>query len=1369
MAVSVGTVEAVLKLKDEFTSSIGKATQALGTAGKKAEQIGQSMKDVGGKLTSYITLPIAGVGIAATKMFTDFEGSLLKIENLVGISRDTLDDWQDDILALAGDTAKAPRELADGMFFVTSAGLRGKDALDALRSAAEASALGLGEVTTVADATTSAMNAYGPEVLSASEATNILALAVRAGKLEASALAPVMGRLLPTASAMGISFQQVAGILAVMSRTGLDAAEASTSLSAVMTTLLKPGVQAAKALDSVHLSMADLRQQARGPTGLIDVMRTLDSAFRGNDEALAQVVPNVRAFRGVMNVLAQDTAVVDDVMSQVASGVDVLGEGMERLHDDAGFKIAKFFNDLKVILIDLGGAVVPVLTDLLDNYGARLVEWVRSAVGWFRDLPEPVQRVSIILAGLAAAAGPVLVVVGGLVAAFGAAAAALPAIGTALATVGGAFASVLGVLTSWPVILGAIILAIKPVRDFLIDLGGKILDAARISFQQSIDVIKHWWVETETARKFLVELAKVISGDVISGINKLISIARAVISNMYDWERVTQFVKVAIAILRIELQAVYDRFVELTDQVSGMASGFDIMLEVLKRLNPSMAIGISQLQDWIKEAKNSIKAEDDMAISTAAMDKALRDSTESAEYLKFVEEELSQAVKDTNKSVDTAIGNFASFISQHDELSTKISELKDKIKSIKEASEVNIMVDMDFSEESKELTEILINQISGNNPLSLDIEFDGSLPPWWPTNEWMDSFSTDISDRFRELGTGIFSDAGLLKTAVADIFGDEAIDSLSGFVDIFSSSFSRATDSGLGFVDSLKEGWQGMVDSLSGTMTGFLSGLNAAMDNTWGNIATGFASMAANLASGNVLGGVLAGVGAGLGLIKKLFGSNKRSIDEVRKSFQGFLQDVYAGTDAVTSMGQALYDFRELVSRDTAAASIEFRDNFGDVVDSVISDIAGLQDSVTGTFEAFAGINFVSNMIYQAMFGQFGADVIAQELDKAKNKFFEVMDDMKAFMAEQSEAILTGLLNSFSDFANASASEIEFAETSVLQAFNTMLDAGVPIIDLIGKFSPIFSDISDRAAALGIEIPEEFSRIGEVFNILSNEHLQSVIDKLVGIGEVAVAAGNLGILTAEQYDFLGDKARNAYNQLIAGGLESNEALAALAPTLQQLHDLQELYGYEIDASTQGLLDQAIAQGLVSEKGLDTNDILINGFERVLEALNQLISALGGVPVVFEGWIDSVEEAERRLRGPLRDIRDDIGAIGDEARQAGQSIGSMGAGGGGGFSGEGGRDKGGGYQHGSGGFIDFGTESIVAVHGNEQIITESQGESVAAMVASAIQSASSGGGDNNRESIQLLREQNSLLMAMVGALQTQNSNMLGLAARSRTGK
>lgn len=377
--------------------------RALGRAEGRMKTAGRTMKSIGSRLTTTVTLPLLAIGGAAAKVGADFEREMSRIEGLVGIASDQVDRWGKDILQLAPRLGAAPQALAEGLFFVTSAGFRGAEAMDVLEQSAKASAAGLGEIATIADTVTSAVNAYGRETLSATRATDILTAAVREGKLEAESIAPVLGNLLPVASAMEISFEQVAGMMAVFSRTGADAASSAVTLQRLMLTLQKNTGPAIATLEEAGLSLADLRDMAAGPEGLIGVMRVLEERFRGNDEALAQIFPNIRAFRGVMNALAQDAGTVDDILDGVADSAGSMETAFNVAAETASFKFQQALAGLQSVGIRIGAVILPKL--------ASAAQRVTTILG--RLSPEAIEA-GVQIAAIAAVVGPAALVMGNL-------------------------------------------------------------------------------------------------------------------------------------------------------------------------------------------------------------------------------------------------------------------------------------------------------------------------------------------------------------------------------------------------------------------------------------------------------------------------------------------------------------------------------------------------------------------------------------------------------------------------------------------------------------------------------------------------------------------------------------------------------------------------------------------------------------------------------------------------------------------------------------------------------------------------------------------------------------------------------------------
>ena len=160
--------------------------RGLAKASKRLTIFGAKMKAVGRSISMSFSLPFAAVGVAGAKMAIDFQKNMTKINTLVGISAKEVNNFSKDVMKLSGSTAQAPAELAEGLFFLTSAGLRGANAMETLEAVSKGTAIGLGEQADLAKVAAAAQNAYGEENLSAAAALDIFGVAVREGMFEAS-------------------------------------------------------------------------------------------------------------------------------------------------------------------------------------------------------------------------------------------------------------------------------------------------------------------------------------------------------------------------------------------------------------------------------------------------------------------------------------------------------------------------------------------------------------------------------------------------------------------------------------------------------------------------------------------------------------------------------------------------------------------------------------------------------------------------------------------------------------------------------------------------------------------------------------------------------------------------------------------------------------------------------------------------------------------------------------------------------------------------------------------------------------------------------------------------------------------------------
>jgi TP901 family phage tail tape measure protein len=396
------------RLKVNIIGDASKLTRALNTASGKLQAFGKRTTDIGKTLSTRLTLPLGIAGAAAIKMAADFDKSMTQIKTLVGIASDEVDQMGKAAVEMAKSTGVSAKEAADALFFITSAGLRGGDAMAVLEQSLKASAIGLGETKIVADLATSALNAYGIENLSASQATDVLTAAVREGKLSADSLSQSMGTVLPIASQLGVEFSEVGATFAAMSRTGTDAAMAATQIRGVLFSLLKPSEQAKKTLKEFNLSAEGLRKQIK-EEGLLSTLKTLTETFGDNEEAQGKVFANTRALSGVLDLMGNNLASTEQIFQRMNTTAGITAEAFTELEKSTSFQLNKSLKNLQNSFTEIGAILLRSFTPMIEKLAGVITKLSPKTI-----------ELSLAFAAVAAALPIILTIAGSLITVFGA-------------------------------------------------------------------------------------------------------------------------------------------------------------------------------------------------------------------------------------------------------------------------------------------------------------------------------------------------------------------------------------------------------------------------------------------------------------------------------------------------------------------------------------------------------------------------------------------------------------------------------------------------------------------------------------------------------------------------------------------------------------------------------------------------------------------------------------------------------------------------------------------------------------------------------------------------------------------------------------
>jgi TP901 family phage tail tape measure protein len=378
-----------------------KASTEQAAAQARLARTATSLKSVGRGLTTYVSLPIAGVGIAAGMMALDFDRSMRNVNSIAQLPERQFESLKQKVLDLAGPTAQAPKTLAEGLYDLVSSGFDAAEGITILRHSALAASAGLTTTEVSTKAVAAVLNAYQLKASAAGGVSDTLFETVNRGVLTFEELASTIGDVLPFAAQMHVNLNEIGAATSTMTKAGLSAPETMTRLKNTLVTLLKPGKDLKNRLKEMNTTGEELVSKK----GLQGALEAIIAPMHGNKEAIAAMFPNIRALGGVLALTGRNSARAAEDLASFRDTSGATARVLKQQEQSFGFQLQRSWAQLSAVLIELGEELLPVVVPAI----LSLAHGAQQLVGWFLHLPGPMQKVVVEATALAALAGPMLV------------------------------------------------------------------------------------------------------------------------------------------------------------------------------------------------------------------------------------------------------------------------------------------------------------------------------------------------------------------------------------------------------------------------------------------------------------------------------------------------------------------------------------------------------------------------------------------------------------------------------------------------------------------------------------------------------------------------------------------------------------------------------------------------------------------------------------------------------------------------------------------------------------------------------------------------------------------------------------------------
>lgn len=368
-----------------------------------------AVKELGSINTSFAllngTLALVAKNVAKTAM--DFEREMRNVNSIAQLSEERFNKLSESVRQLGKDpTIKdGPVILAKGLYQLVSSGFEAEDALQKLAVASKAASAGLTNTEVSVTALSSLMNAYNKKTLKDSiNFSDQLFRVVDKGVISFEQLASNLGSVNAVAASSGVAFKEVGASFIELTRAGISASEAETSIANLIRAIADPSADAKKYAQLLGVELGDVALQTKGLAG---VMQDLSKATNGSLSIMSKLIPESRAAKAALTLAKDEAKGFARALDEMGTSAGSTDRALAQQSKSLAFQFDKLKASVENLKIEYG--------NLINESLANLLPYFKYFLDYIVNLDENTKRI-IVQTGLwTAAIGATILALKGLV------------------------------------------------------------------------------------------------------------------------------------------------------------------------------------------------------------------------------------------------------------------------------------------------------------------------------------------------------------------------------------------------------------------------------------------------------------------------------------------------------------------------------------------------------------------------------------------------------------------------------------------------------------------------------------------------------------------------------------------------------------------------------------------------------------------------------------------------------------------------------------------------------------------------------------------------------------------------------------------
>lgn len=369
-----------LQLLNAIESEVNKLNGSFEETKKKGGGIFDNIKSAAGSVVGQLAA-VAGAAFTVQQAFTTLaaqskaEGALRTLGVNADVAKQEFAKLSQELKGQASVV-----ELTTAAYDVASAGFtKTADQVNILEAATKGAIGGFSSINTVADATTSILNAYGRSAGDAGLIVDQLIQTQNDGKVTVDQYAEAIGRVIPTAAAAGVSIEEINAAVAALTVKGTISSESVTGLKAAIAAIIGPTDEAKETAQRLGIGFNAAALESKGLSG---VLGDVEKATGGNVEQIDLLFGSTEALNAVLALTAGGSEKFTQFLKNQETATGAADKAFKTMTDtlegalkevDTAFKnlIVSFSPVLPAIVepLKIVGKTINLITDNINSVG----------------------------------------------------------------------------------------------------------------------------------------------------------------------------------------------------------------------------------------------------------------------------------------------------------------------------------------------------------------------------------------------------------------------------------------------------------------------------------------------------------------------------------------------------------------------------------------------------------------------------------------------------------------------------------------------------------------------------------------------------------------------------------------------------------------------------------------------------------------------------------------------------------------------------------------------------------------------------------------------------------------------------------------